>query len=499
MSFTLISGFIIILTLSAVIVNAVKGYTRGLYKASMRLAKIFIATMGAILISFLVSNIVVNMAFDIVEDIDIYQEIIADLPSVELIIKAYIDAVITPLFFVVLFGLCYLAVNIITAIVYKIKYKSKIKHVQYEREDAPWFIKKSKPLGMVVGAFTGLFVTSIVIAALFGTLRLTVKTADTINNNPTISKSVKINEKFVNELRRYSTDAPATIVYHCGGNLVYKMSAVSSLNGNRFSIEKEVKGMETALNDAVEVLPVLNSLDTITAEQKQSVLALPSDIDDSETLKSLSSDFVSGASSRWLEGEKFMNMSMPKVGNVIEPIVGNILYVCKSTTPETSSEDIKTLLRVYIIISENKLLESGNYEELILHFSENDVINEICDVLEENDRMRGIAKAVRNVTMNTVASAINSFKYDIAQYDMLMTNLAASLNELDGLTTEQKVDAMTNNAMQYINDYGIEMPESVARVTAEQMINELSDENGDVTPQRLQVLFDSYALTETAE
>jgi hypothetical protein len=113
--------------------------------------------------------------------------------------------------------------------------------------------------------------------------------------------------------------------------------------------------------------------------------------------------------------------------------------------------------------------------------------------------MRGIAKAVRNVTMNTVASAINSFKYDIAQYDMLMTNLAASLNELDGLTTEQKVDAMTNNAMQYINDYGIEMPESVARVTAEQMINELSDENGDVTPQRLQVLFDSYALTETAE
>ena len=46
------------------------------------------------------------------------------------------------------------------------------------------------------------------------------------------------------------------------------------------------------------------------------------------------------------------------------------------------------------------------------------------------------------------------------------------------------------------NDYGIEMPESIARVTAEQMINELSNENGAVTPQRLQVLFDSYALGE---
>ena len=496
MSFTLISGLIIILTISAITVNAVKGYTRGLYKAGIRLSKIFIATMGAIVISYFVSDIVVNAAFAIVERISTYKEIVADLPSVELIIKAYIDAVVTPLFFIVLFVLCRLAVNIITAIVYKIKYKNKVKNVQYEREDAPWYVKKSKPLGAVVGGLTGLFVTSIIIAALFGTLRLTVKTIDTVNNNPTISKSVRINEKFVNELRKYSTDAPATIVYHCGGNLVYRMSAVSDLNGKRFAIEKEVKGMETALNDAVEVLPALNNLGSITEEQKKNVLDLPGDINNSETLKCLSSDFVSGASSKWLEGEKFMNMSIPKVGNVIEPIVGNILYVCKGTTPETSAEDIETLLRVYIIISENKLLESGNYEELILHFSENDVINDICDVLEKNDRMKGIAKAVRNVTMNTVASAINSFKYDIAQYDMLMTNLAASLNQLDGLPTDQKVDIMTNDAMQYINDYGIEMPESIARVTAEQMINELSNENGAVTPQRLQVLFDSYALGE---
>ena len=111
--------------------------------------------------------------------------------------------------------------------------------------------------------------------------------------------------------------------------------------------------------------------------------------------------------------------------------------------------------------------------------------------------MKYIAKAVRNVTMNTVASAINAIKYDAAQYDMLMMNLADSLNNMEGFTEQEKIDFMTNNAMQYINDYGIEMPESVARVTAEQLIGELSNENGAVTPQRLQVLFDSYALNGT--
>lgn len=497
MSFTLISGFIIILTMTTVLVNVVKGHTQGLYRSLIRLCKIFVATLSAIAISFLVSNILVNLMFRIITRIKGYKEFIADLPSTENILKAYIDAAITPLLFIFIFIICYWLVNIITAIIYRAKIKKATRNIEYESEDAPWYVRNSKPLGAIIGGISGLFMASIIIAALFGTLKLTVKTIDTVNNNPTLSKTVQIDKKFTEELRKYSNDIPANVVYHCGGNLVYKISAASTLNGNRFAIDREVRGMNIALNDAVEVLPVLQNLKEITPEQKNKVLALPNDIEDSETLKALSADFVSTASTRWLDGEEFMNMSVPQVGNVIEPIVGNILYACKSTTPDTASEDIGTLMQVYVIITENKLLDSGNYEELIAHFSENPVIEQICQVLESNPRMKYIAKAVRNVTMNTVASAINAIKYDAAQYDMLMMNLADSLNNMEGFTEQEKIDFMTNNAMQYINDYGIEMPESVARVTAEQLIGELSNENGAVTPQRLQVLFDSYALNGT--
>ena len=497
MSFTLISGLIIVLTMTTVLVNVVKGHNQGLYKSLIRLCKIFVATLSAIAISFLVSNILVNLAFRIISRISGYKEFVEELPSVESILKAYVDAAITPLLFIFIFMICYLLVNIITGIIYRAKIKKATRNIEYDSEDAPWYVRNSKPLGAIIGGLSGLFMASIIIAAIFGTLKLTVKTIDTVNNNPNLSKTVVINKEFTEELRKYSNDIPANVVYHCGGNLVYKISAASSLNGKRFAIDREVKGMNVALNDAVEVLPILQKLDEMTPEQKQNLLALPSDIDDSETLKALSADFVSTASAKWLEGEKFFNMSIPQVGNVIEPIVGNILYACKSTTPATASEDIGTLMQVYVIITENKLLESGNYQELIEHFSENPVIEQICEVLEKNPRMKYIAKAVRNVTMNTVASAINSIKYDAAQYDMLMMNLADSLNNMDGLTEQEKIDFMTNNAMQYINEYGVDMPESIARVTAEQIIGELSNENGAVTPQRLQVLFDSYALNGT--
>ena len=498
MSFTLISGLIIILTMTTVLVNVVKGHNQGLYRSLIRLCKIFVATLAAIAISFLVSNIAVNLAFKYyISEISVYKRLVEELPSIEGIVKAYVDAAVTPVFFIFIFMLCYWLINIITAIIYKAKIKKATKNIEYESEDAPWYIRNSKALGGIIGGISGLFMASIIIAALFGTLKLTVKTIDTVNNNPTLSKSVTIPAEITDELRKYSNDIPANVVYYCGGNFVYEISAASTLNGNRFAIDNEVEGMNIALNDAVDVLPVLQNLKEITPEQKQKVLALPSDLNNSETLKALSADFVSTASTKWLDGEEFMNMSIPEVGNVIEPIVGNILYACKSTSPETAAEDIGTLLQVYVIISENKLLESGNYEELITHFSENPVIEQICQILESNPRMKYIAKAVRNVTMNTVASAINAIKYDAAQYDTLMMNLADSLNNMDGFTTQEKIDFMTNNAMQYINDYGIDMPESVARVTAEQLINELSNENGAVTPQRLQVLFDSYALNGT--
>lgn len=494
MSFTLISGLIIILTITATTVNAVKGHTQGLYKSLLRLSKVLVATLGAIAISFLLSNLAVNMIFKIVSEINVYKNLVADLPSIELIAKAYIDAAITPLFFIAVFAVCYILVNIVSAIVFKAKFKKVSENIEYESEDAPWYVKKSKPLGSVVGGLTGLFMASIVIAALIGTLKLTVSTIDTVNSNPTLSNSIKVDSKLTEELRKYSNDIPSNVVYYCGGNLVYKVSAASTLNGKRFAIDKEVKGLNVALTDAVDVLPVLKDLASITPEQKAQVLSLSGDIAKSETLKALSSDFMAGASKSWLEGEAFMNMSIPAVGNVIEPIVGNILYACTFMTPDTAAEDIGTLLQVYIIISENKLLGNGNYEELILHFSENDVVKEICEVLEQNPRMKYIAKAVKNVTMNTVASAINALKYDIAQYDILMTNLAESLNNMGGLSGQEKVDFMTSNVMQYVNNYGVEMPESIAKVTAEQLISELSNESGTVTPQRLQVLFDNYSL-----
>lgn len=495
MSFTLVSVIIILLTLSAIISGVLKGHARGLYGALNRICRIFAATLLSLVLSLVLSDIIVDLIFRLIIDkVNVYISIKESLPSVENIAKAYTDAAITPLIFLVLFSVCYLLVNIVVGIIERARSKRMRRVMVYEGDDAPWYVRNSKPLGAIVGGISGLFLMSVIIASLMGTLQSLVDIVDTVNNNETVAKQVKVGETITEEMRKYSNDLPANVVYHCGGNLIYKMSATSTLNGKVFSIKKEIKGLDSAINDAVSVLPVFNDLNNVTDEQRESVVGLSDDIGNSETLKTISADFLSQASGNWLEGKKFMGMSMPNVGDVITPVVANILYVCKTTTPETAPEDIKTLLKVYLIISENNMVNSGNYEELIAHFSENDVIDEICSVVEENPRMKNIAKAVRNVTMNTVASAINVMKYDSAQYDMLMTNLANSINGLGDISDEEKVSIMTESAMQYISDYGVDMPESVAEITAQQLVNDLANENGNVTPQRLQILFDSYSV-----
>ena len=79
MSFTLISGLIIILTLTATTVNAVKGHTQGLYKSLIRLSKVLVATLSAIAISFLLSNIAVDLIFKFVTKINVYRNLVEDL------------------------------------------------------------------------------------------------------------------------------------------------------------------------------------------------------------------------------------------------------------------------------------------------------------------------------------------------------------------------------------------------------------------------------------
>lgn len=126
--------------------------------------------------------------------------------------------------------------------------------------------------------------------------------------------------------------------------------------------------------------------------------------------------------------------------------------------------------------------------------SENELIDKICDILDDNPRMRHIEKTVRNMTLNAVASVIDDLKKNITEYQMLMDDLADSLNDLKGMSDEKKLDVMTENALKYMKDYGVDVSDDVARVTAERMLEELSKEEGNITSERLMEFFDSYNL-----
>lgn len=121
-------------------------------------------------------------------------------------------------------------------------------------------------------------------------------------------------------------------------------------------------------------------------------------------------------------------------------------------------------------------------------------MHKICDILDDNPRMRHIEKIVRNMTLNAVASVIDDLKKNITEYRMLMDDLADSLNDLKGMSDEKKLDVMTENALKYMKDYGIDVSDDVARVTAERMLEELSKEEGNITSERLMEFFDSYNL-----
>lgn len=494
MTITLISAFVLILTLMCVLVGACRGYSRGIYDSLIRSAKLICAILITALISFLASNAITDLIYELLEDTDFMVEIEKQLANIGDVMWAFIDAAITPVLFLFVLPFVYATLSIILSAVLKKKMSKFGGASEHEGELAAWYMRDSKVLGAIVGAVFGVILSSVIMSPITGTLNCAHELSCTVKENPVISGSVKIGDDIDFLIEKYSSDGMSDMLHCFGGNVTYRMVSSSTLNDNRFSLVREIRAARDSLPDLIAGVNVIKNIGEAEPYQMDDLLALPKKIKKSETAKSLSADFLSGASGKWLVGEPYMDIILPSVNEVIEPLLSEILYTCTSTTPKTVVRDADTLLRIYVLAAESGILQSGNYEEIMAIISENELIDKICDILDDNPRMRHIEKTVRNMTLNAVASVIDDLKKNITEYQMLMDDLADSLNDLKGMSDEKKLDVMTENALKYMKDYGVDVSDDVARVTAERMLEELSKEEGNITSERLMEFFDSYNL-----
>ena len=492
MSFSLFSIAVLLLTAVFVLFEIARGIKKGFYATLVRVGLVLLSVVLSVIVAKFVSNRLLDGIYNSVLGMSALAQARNLFPSIGDIIFAYVDAALTPFVFVLIYPLMILALKFVMLIV-RTKFVDVEKLVAKKSESSSWVAKNKKPLTVVISALCGVFVASIFISPVMGTLKMADKALDMVEELASSNSSMQsIRNTLGTGLDEYKNDPLANVVYYCGGNIVYYANASSELNGNYFRLGREMKNTARYYSEILSSAKVIGKISEATPSEIRKLQDIEKYIKKSETLKCITSDVVSNISGAWLEGESYLGLTRPNVNSAISPVLNKVLYVCSNTTPKHVGKDISTLIELYILLRDTDVIGQASYEEIMSVIDRTDLIGRIEEILSKNPRMSNIVVDFENMTVSLVSSAMLSDAISPENFEMIAEDIASAVNEVSGLPEEEQIAVVTSRAFRTINENGMDVPYDVVQVTAEKLMADIKTTTGEITSKTIQNFFEKY-------
>jgi hypothetical protein len=306
--------------------------------------------------------------------------------------------------------------------------------------------------------------------------------------------SMGLGEEDVAEIRATVSDPAALVLDAMGCGLIFDATANTRINGRTVVLRREVDACMTVVTDMIGGLSLITNPQNADSEKVEALSRLGGEIEESEAAKLLAADFLNRISHAWLEGEKVWGMGRPVSGELVDPLLNGILEVCAESTHECAARDISTLIRIYLIASEHGLLTSPDYGDLADQLDEGGVLGLIYDELMDNPCTAHLAGELTDMALRIMAKGIKWSGFNDAKLDSLMSDLSDAMNLVNGMgsTYEDRVASMKEYTLYYAEQYGVELPDSLAEMAAAALVDRLGESGGTVTEKDLSEIFDQY-------
>lgn len=492
MTFSLLSVAIALIIGAFVLSGALKGSRKGFTSTAISLAVSFATLFLAIIIARLVSDPLSNYVGRLVDRMGILDSLLSYFPSISDIILIAVDSIITPILFMVLYLALRPAVNALTSLVVK-KALARLPYESGENrsDDAPIHVKYSKQLGIVTGMVCGLFGAMVIISPLFGTLRTANNVISLVAGDNAAIKVSGADFSKLEQLDKYGRDVSCLALDELGGKHIYNSLACSSYEDETVYFAKEIDSMKNVLSNFEDVQSSLTDFQSLDKDSIDTIRDTMGEIEKSLTFRMIAADFMSGAATNWLDDEAYMGIERPNFGALGGSLVYEIVYVLSTCEQDNVCGDVNTVLNILDILSDSQILSESNYQTMLTNIEENDTLDAVCAELQKNPRMAHITAAVYQMALKATASAIDlSLLGD--DYDALMENMADTWNTISRKSYDYQVEYITRNAQEYAAEYGVEIPESAAQITAQAIAEWFADDD-EITASDIDYFINYYA------
>ncbi len=499
MRFSLFSVVILLFIGTAVFVETARGIKRGFARAALGLTVVLLSILGALVATGILSGLVARplsewLAQVLSERIDVVAEYRTLLPELDGLLTAIVDMLLGPFIFLILFlilrGLLRMLVSAISGkpsrpVEGDLRRRAENAALgsspcpDYEGENSSWFRRHDRTLGGAVGAIAGFLVALCLLTPLSGLLSVADTVYDGLNDMEIKWRVLKLDgEKLDRSLSPFVDDAMMKTVGILGGNLLYDAASRADLYGEAVVLRDEVEACMVIVADGNRVIKILGKNGNSTSEQSESLKTFGDHLDESRVMCVVTTDFIVGASARWLENRTFLTVRRPSCGEFVDPLMNEVLYfLYQNANPDYVSDDLNTMLGIYFIVLEYGLIDDPDSDTLMGVLEDGAVLNQIYAELEKNPRMSWLVDDLTEATMSIMANSIQAVGLPDNTYNELMDDLAEAVTLVNGMSDAEfstQVNTMTQYAVHYANQYDVKLPVSVAQMGVTAMMNQFA-------------------------
>ncbi len=486
MTFTLFSVILLICVLIGAVIEALRGMKRGFARTMIGVAVALTAAIGGAVLAGLLSNPPARRLTGFVMDrVPALASFNDKLPHAEDVAYLVVDCLLTAVLFIPVFLLLRLILRCIASVLCRRLEQSIPAEAdfggeaffdpRYEGKDIPWHRKHDRLLGGVTGGVLGFLVAVLLLSPVLGLLSSFNILLDNFDRLKVKVASVPNYESTMEVLDPYINDGMAALLSGMGGNLFFDAVARSSMEGENVALRREIEHDLDVIATLFPVLQVLPKIHEATPEEREVIENIGDSMGSTPVLRRLSADFLATASEAWLNGKSYLSIKRPRCGELIDPVVDKALQVCRNTTPEHVGADMTTIINIYLIAADAGLIGDPDTENLLEIIDKDNTIDKIYAELQKNPRMAHLCQEVTRTAMKLMATSIDWAGISNKDYGDLMSNLSEALNLVNGMkdaSLDEQLGTLTDYTLHYANQYGVEMPGSIAQMAASTLLEQ---------------------------
>ena len=478
---------------------------RGVTRSRIRMITVVASAILAFIATLIVKSSLVNGSLRSTlysaigeEGMKAISELTAISPVLEEIVLKTGGALVAPLLYFVFF----LVFCLITWVLYFIVTLALVVVIHRKEKE-----RKSKNIPCLIqGLVQGAVCLAVLLVPISTYSAIAPKVTDQLASTLPEGETATVEEivKQVNGVNK----SPAVVVFRVtGGKLISSAFTDYSVNYNgekvKVKLTNEIGSIAELAAGAMELTD--KPVTEYTEAESQAIVELGKSVGDSKIVSVIAAEIVHNATGSWKEGDTFMDMAKPEVGDLAGPMFDKLIDVLYTGSGNTTTfnEDIQTITKLLAKLVDTDVITSigGETNELVTAISQKGVVTGIASVLGENPRLRVLIPELTTLSVKVLAQSVGIPENDEAVYTAMLENIAAKLNELKAGSVSQadQVTTMEATLKAEFKKAGVEIePEYISDV-AVALVADFGDSIVEINPVFISEFFDIYADRMAAE